>query len=185
MTKTFKQFIVEEKLPTIYCDMDGVLADFERGANQTLIGFGYPDWFSNHWKEYPQEKADELRWEIIKKKKFFWRDLPPMGDALALWRFIQKYNPHILSHAIKYMPTAKPEKTQWLKRVVGLNNPSVTHLVDNRGDKRKYATYNGHPNILIDDYGKNCAEWKDAGGIAIHHTSAVKTISELKSLGFK
>jgi hypothetical protein len=58
------------------------------------------------------------------------------------------------------------------------------HLVQ-RADKRKYATTDGKPNILIDDYIKNIKEWEDAGGIGIHHTSPMSTIAQLKRLGFR
>jgi len=54
-----------------------------------------------------------------------------------------------------------------------------------RSDKQKYATTNGKPNVLIDDYIKNINEWEAKGGIGIHHTNVSKTISELKRLGFK
>jgi hypothetical protein len=43
---------------------------------------------------------------------------------------------------------------------------------------------NRRPAILIDDFKNNINEFKAAGGIGIHHTSASKTISELKRLGF-
>ena len=51
--------------------------------------------------------------------------------------------------------------------------------------EKSYATTNGKPNILIDDYIKNIREWQAAGGTGIHHTDVRKTISELKRLGFK
>jgi hypothetical protein len=38
--------------------------------------------------------------------------------------------------------------------------------------------------ILIDDLSKNCKRWTDAGGIAVHHTSAADSILKLKALGF-
>ena len=40
------------------------------------------------------------------------------------------------------------------------------------------------PALLIDDFKRNVDQFKAAGGIGIHHTSASKTISELKRLGF-
>ena len=36
--------------------------------------------------------------------------------------------------------------------------------------------------ILIDDYIKNCNEWKAAGGLAIHHRDPARTAKELKEL---
>jgi hypothetical protein len=54
-----------------------------------------------------------------------------------------------------------------------------------RADKQKYATTNGKPNILIDDYIKNIKEWENAGGIGIHHLSPTQTIAQLKRYGFR
>jgi hypothetical protein len=46
-------------------------------------------------------------------------------------------------------------------------------------DKAQHFKQN---DVLIDDNEKNCAEWKAAGGIAIHHISAADTIRQLKAL---
>jgi len=54
-----------------------------------------------------------------------------------------------------------------------------------RADKQKYATTDGKPNVLIDDYKKNIVEWEAKGGIGVHHTEVGKTLAELKRLGFK
>ena len=52
-------------------------------------------------------------------------------------------------------------------------------------NKKKYATTDGKPNVLIDDYIKNINEWEKKGGIGVHHTEVGKTLAELKRLGFK
>jgi hypothetical protein len=54
-----------------------------------------------------------------------------------------------------------------------------------RSQKQKYATTDGKPNVLIDDYKKNIVEWESKGGTGIHHTEVGKTVAELKRLGFK
>ena len=54
-----------------------------------------------------------------------------------------------------------------------------------RSQKQKFATTDGKPNVLIDDYKKNIREWEAKGGIGILHTNVIKTISDLKRLGFK
>ena len=44
------------------------------------------------------------------------------------------------------------------------------HAVD-RSQKRQYAKQaDGTPNLLIDDFDKNIAEWKSAGGIGLLYT---------------
>ena len=56
-----------------------------------------------------------------------------------------------------------------------------------RKDKANFAMdgRDGRPNILIDDHIKNIQQFKSAGGIGVRHTSASKTISELKDIGYK
>ena len=49
-------------------------------------------------------------------------------------------------------------------------------------EKYRWATTNGKPNILIDDFSKNTIPWEEAGGIAILHTSTAKTIRELEEI---
>ena len=54
-----------------------------------------------------------------------------------------------------------------------------------RRDKKHFAkSSDGRPNILIDDHQNNIQEFKSAGGIAIHHTSASSSIAELEKIGF-
>ena len=159
----------EEELPEIYCDMDMVLVDFV-GRTEELIG----DKFTN------VDKA--TRWEAITGKKDFWHTLDWMPGAERMWKLINKYNANILSAYSTRDPNSRPGKKVWLK-----NNakPKGDVLLVQRADKKKYATSDGKPNILIDDYIKNIKEWEDAGGIGIHHTSPSKTISQLKKYGFR
>lgn len=184
--KNLKEYIVTtENLPTIYCDLDETLVDFFDGADRTLKKFGYPEWRDKFWKEFINEEADVLRWSIITKQSKFWKNLKWLRDGHKLWEFIAPYNPHICSHATEHMPTCYPEKIQWIKENLGINTDERIHVVRNRGDKKLFAQSNGKPNLLIDDYEKNCNEFIAAGGLAILHTSAANTISELKKLGFK
>ena len=158
-----------KELPQIYCDMDMVLCDFI-GGYEKLTGNGFADTDKN------------VRWDEIKSKKDFWHTLEWMPGAQKMWVLIRKYNANILSAHSSRDPNSKPGKTFWLKK--NAQPTGKVHLVD-RKDKQDYATTDGKPNILIDDYIKNIKEWEAAGGIGIHHTSPSNTISQLKRLGFK
>jgi hypothetical protein len=114
---------------------------------------------------FPQANKDE-RWEKIKQTKDFWANLEWMPNAKKLYQFISRSG-----------------KYKWLGKNTKIKR-SDTNLVK-RADKQKFATTDGKPNILIDDYLKNIREWETKGGIGVHHTNVSKTISELKRLGFK
>ena len=161
--------VSEDELPEIYCDMDMVLVDFV-GRAEELIG----DKFTNVDKEE--------RWEAIKSKKDFWHTLDWMPGAQRMWKLINKYDANILSAYSNRDKNSRPGKKVWLKKNA---KPTGDVLLVQRADKKKYATSNGKPNILIDDYIKNIKEWEAAGGIGIHHTSPSNTISQLKKYGFR
>jgi 5'(3')-deoxyribonucleotidase len=161
--------INEEELPQIYCDMDMVLCDFIGGYEQ-LTG-----------KQFEKTPKDE-RWGEIKGKKDFWHTLPWMPGAQRMWKLINKYNANILSAYSNRDGNSRKGKKSWLSK--NAKPTGKIHLVQ-RADKQKYATTDGKPNILIDDYLKNIKEWESAGGIGIHHTSPTNTISQLKRNGFR
>ena len=64
--------LLEFDSPQIYCDMDGVLADFDNGIKD-MIGGKFSD---ARWDELPDD---------------FFLQLEPMKDAKKLWDFIGKY----------------------------------------------------------------------------------------------
>jgi hypothetical protein len=80
------------------------------------------------------------------------------------------------------MSESKPGKRKWVKKHLG---PVKEIYLVPRWEKQKWALdKDGNPNILIDDYIKNIKEWRDKGGIGVHHTNALNTIRQLKQLGF-
>lgn len=161
--------------PIIYCDMDGVLADFKTGAQKTT-GMSI-----NQWMNIPRSKE---KWAPIKAKKDFWSTLPWMSGGKQLWSYISKFDPHILSAYVEesFDPNCIPGKTEWLRKNVGMTSRSKINLV-RRSEKKLFAK-RGDPAILIDDYEKNIREFVSAGGTGIHHTNTSKTIAQLKRLGF-
>lgn len=168
--KTFDEYIMEQtKRPLIFCDMDGVLVDFEQGASKVL-------------KRNPSDVPSKEMWETLDKKKDFWATLPVMPDGKELWKYIDKFDARILSAKSRSMES-EPGKRSWIKQHLG-SVPNRRINIVWRADKIKFAHVNGQQNILIDDYKKNIKEFEDAGGIGILHKNTKKTISELKKLGF-
>jgi len=163
-----------KNLPRIYCDMDGVLCDFKKAA-ENVTGMPINKWmYANKFE----------KWQPIKDKTRFWHTLPWMPGGRQLWSFIDKYKPHILSAYVEesFDPNCIPGKTYWAKTNLGLS-PVRINLVK-RVQKQNFAKVAGQPAILIDDYEKNVRQFIEKGGIGIHHTNTSKTISQLKKLGF-
>ena len=164
-------------LPLIYCDLDGVLVNLMKGANELILPL-YPN--VKDWTEVDKEE----RWKVISGKKDFWKNLEFMPNGIRLWNFIKPYNPNILSAYSKRDVNSKRDKLLWVTKNLG-RLPRKNILIVLRKDKKRFAVSDGTPNILIDDYDKNINEWKNAGGIGILHKSIPNTIGELKKLGFK
>tara|TARA_Y100000296_G_scaffold75712_1_gene95650 strand:+ start:179 stop:694 length:516 start_codon:yes stop_codon:yes gene_type:complete len=160
----------KEDLPDIYCDMDMVLVNFIKGADEAVGG------------SFVSASKDD-RWYKVNQVKGFWANLDWMSGAKRLYQFIEKYDPFVLSAYTARDPNSRNGKMKWLKKNTNFKRSHI-HLVL-RSQKQAFAVKNGNPNILIDDYIKNIKEWEAKGGIGIHHTNVGKTLAELKRLGFK
>jgi hypothetical protein len=159
-----------DDLPEIYCDMDQVLCNFMKGADSAIGA------------DFASTDKDE-RWNKINQTKGFWVNLEWMPGAKRLYKFIEKYDPYVLSAYSGRDPTSRTGKMKWLSKNTSWKKGRI-NLVK-RSQKQKYATTDGKPNVLIDDYKKNIVEWESKGGIGVHHTEVGKTVAELKRLGFK
>jgi hypothetical protein len=173
LTDIYRQ-IKEEEIasPTqqykIYCDMDGVLCDFDRRFDQ--FG-GIPS------KEYESKYGTKKFWELIDNKigYTFWSKMSWMSDGKQLWNYIKKYNPSLLS-APSQDSSSRYGKHLWVNE----NIPGTKLILANREKKKNYS---GKNQILIDDNQNTIQEWNAIGGIGILHTSTENTINKLKSLG--
>ena len=169
--KEEKEYITEFDSPHIYCDMDGVVADFSKFTSEKL-GKKFTD---DDWDNLPDDMFAQL---------------PKMPDADQLWGFIGKYKPAMLTAIPRpgrgpISQRAAKDKTKWMKKNFGVDRNRVYTV--QRINKANFAKdgVDGRPNILIDDHMKNIKAFRDKGGIGIHHTSAAKTIAMLKKIGFK
>lgn len=151
----------------IFCDMDGVLVDFDGGFMAISKGV-HPD-------TLPKNRFWAMFYGLVKNdERGYWAELPWMKDGKQLWSYIKKYNPEILTAP----PNARAEqgKEDWCKDNLG----SVKVNFKQARDKHHFAEKNA---ILIDDKESTIDKWNSTGGIGIHHTSAANTIKELKKLG--
>ena len=151
----------------VYCDMDGVLVDFERGYNE-LTGKQTPGVDSTYNKE-------DFWGAITKEGAKFWANLNWMSDGKQLWSYIKQYNPELLT-APSREESSRTGKLAWVDK----NIPNTHVIFKQAKDKKDLAEPNA---ILIDDRKDNIQQWIDAGGIGIRHTSTESTIKQLQKLG--
>jgi len=149
----------------IYCDMDGVLADFERGYEE-LTGIDLRGEF---------QKGDDF-WDPISEKGVgFWAGLKWMPDGQKLWSYLKPFKPDLLS-APSREDSSRIGKHVWVKHKL----PGTKLILRYAKQKQELAT---PESILIDDRQVNIDQWIAAGGVGILHTSAEDTIQQLQNLG--
>lgn len=149
----------------IYCDMDGVLADFESGYEE-LTGIDLRGEF---------KKGDDF-WDPIKAAGVgFWAGLKWMPDGQELWDYLKPFNPVLLS-APSREQSSRIGKHVWVKHKI----PGTKLILRYAKQKQELAT---PESILIDDRQVNIDQWEAAGGIGILHTSTANTIQQLQKLG--
>lgn len=148
----------------IYCDLDGVLADFNK-AFQSLTG------------KLPHEVERKELWTTINATPLYWYQLDKMPDADVLLSFLNKSPYQILTGlpASGY-DKAEVEKRAWVKDKINENLQVICCLSK---DKPIYCQKG---DILIDDFPPNIRAWQKAGGIGILHTNAHSTIQQLKEI---
>jgi hypothetical protein len=166
-----KELIDEEGITSyqIYCDMDGVIADFEAR---------FDHFFGMSPSEYEAKNGRRAFWNQIDNNigVKFWVGIPWMPDGHQLWDYIKKFNPILLSSP-STSESSRIGKRLWVKKYL-----PGTKLILAYPDQK--ANYSGEGKILIDDrLEPNIQMWRDKGGIGIHHKSASDTISQLKELG--
>ena len=135
----------------LYCDLDGVLADFEKGIH-------------NKFKKYPSELNEVMMWNVLRKSKTFYENLEWMPEGKALWERIKIFNPIILTGCPFNYPSAVEQKLNWCARELG---PHVKVITCKTKEKPKYCKKG---DVLIDDRDIIMSEWIDKGGKYILYT---------------
>ena len=149
----------------LFLDLDGVLADFDRGV-VAVTG------------RRPEDLSVSAMWRALSRHPDFFGTLEFMEDARELWAFCEPFHPTILT-GLPVGRWAPDQKRRWVARMLGPTVPVITCMAR---DKAKHA---GPGRILVDDRDKAREPWVLAGGTFILHRAAARTIAELQALGFR
>ena len=163
----------------IFFDMDGVLADFDRGIVELCKMVPLPQ----NAKQRNEEKENEM-WAKVKEVGHFYDKLEPIPGAKEMFDAVySKYGDkcEILTGIPKPwrgIVTSAEDKVNWMRRLFSETVKINTVL---RAEKKNFCT--GKDCILIDDFDKNTREWTQIGGTAILFTSADETMKTMKEMG--
>ena len=157
----------------IYFDLDGVLADFDRGVME-LAGF------NRNGATGGSDIKDDGMWQAIAGVPNFYDKLELMPGAKEMFNSIyKKYGDKVeiltgIPKPKRNITTAAGDKTNWVHRLLGTEIKVNTVL---REEKKNF--YTGPECILIDDLKKNISEWEAYGGTGILFTSAEEVLQEV------
>jgi len=151
----------------IYLDCDGVLADFDKGA-QAVLGAPPPVFEKRHG-------TGEF-WRRLARADGFFEHLDPLPDAQELYDAVKAKGPIILT-GLPRGAWAEPQKRRWAHR----HFPGVPVIATSAALKREHC----HPgDVLVDDRDQHRGLWEQAGGLFILHRSAKASIEALAAAGY-
>lgn len=142
----------------IFCDVDGVLADFyyasieAHGGN----GDGFPP---NEWN-IPMMLGitEEEFWEPIDNYEF-WRNLPAYNWAQELVSTLREYGNVTFASVPSHNPDCHKAKVEWIRERFGEDSPIIL------GAKKRLLAQKWR--VLVDDRVPSCTEFNAYGGTGI------------------
>ena len=164
-----------ESMPTVYLDMDGVLADFFGGIEK-LYGV-------QHWKELTSDRTKDLKTEVIKKitGTNFFETLPKFNTADQLIKIVTDFTGGVYSINTSPLRGDNKNSAYYKKIWIGKHLPKPQEIIVT-GRKESYAKDKGTgtPNILIDDRPVNIQKWQAAGGYGILYQANRDSLDKVK-----
>jgi hypothetical protein len=189
-----------QRLFKVYCDLDGVLVDFEHGIRSL-----FPDLLSSSIQL--QELERSKMWKRVAAADAFFERLPWAPGGRRLWQAIRHLEPDILTGVPVAHASSRREKYAWCRRELGLTHKKVSH-VDMAGRRWNHASVNGARKqdtmcnvitcwsnnkhyesgpgaVLIDDREALRHAWEAKGGIFVHHQTGNvdRTLEQLRQYG--
>ena len=135
--------------PILFCDLDGVLADFAKGVENVL-------------GKHPDLLTPNIMWPALKKAPGFYANLEWTAEGKELWEHIKCYNPVILT-GVPYGEWAEGDKRKWCAKHLGEHVKVITCYTVNK------PLYCVNGPILIDDRDNIKEQWEICQGIFIHY----------------
>ena len=171
----------------IYCDMDGVLVNLDKGFKKISGGYS-PDKLKEKFGG-DKKMAQKEFWKLIGRHPNFWIDLEPNTDAMILWKYLitnfKDPVPVVLSAG--QGSKVQQQKTEWIRKHI---SPTVKVMISPSGvEKPRFVIDHGTQgdsqyvtHVLIDDTQKNINAWDDSSKhrVGIIHTSAAESIKALQ-----
>ena len=161
----------------VYFDMDGVLADFDRGVEE-LAGFHILK------QEEADKTSDEEMWQKIKEVGHYYDKLELMPGAKEMFDAVYgklREDCQILTGIPKPkrgIQDAAEDKTKWVRRLL---SEDIVINICFKEEKKNFCT--GSDCILVDDLLPNIEAWRACGGTGIHHKSSAETMKILRDMG--
>ena len=119
--------IIEEEIKTkiipIFCDLDGVLGDFD-GRFEHFTGMFPDEWMIIATQKFGEKIARQRFWELIDSTVGvrYWRGIPFTEDGKILWNYIKQYNPILLTAPSRNEVSIIGKKL-WVQDHLGPNIP--------------------------------------------------------------
>ena len=164
-------------MSTLFLDLDGVLADFNEHARNTLKR---PSQVTDINDQWPDED-----WVQIRDRKDFYRHIPLMPRAHEMIALARGFR-DTLNWEL-YMLTAIPHKNDMFMAFqdkidwVNDNWPDIRVQFGPYSEDKQHHCTPG--DILVDDRASNCEEWRNAGGIAVkvgpNYSLALQELAEI------
>jgi hypothetical protein len=146
----------------LYFDCDGVLADFDSGAERVL---GLPP------REFKKRYGLPEFWKRLAGTPDFHASLPLMPDAGRLFETVRHLDPIILTGCPRG-GWAEAQKVRWAAE----HFPGIPIITCMAIDKPRHAHAG---DILVDDTLRQRHRWEAGRGIFVHHVNAKQSLTEL------